>query len=408
MPKGVPLRRGSPLRASPGARRESPLTRERVRYKNETGTWLSPLEQPRPNEQARQPGPPRDSQHRRFVASAALHLDEIADENARHFGETLRKTFEAYPLFPGLSASSVNEDCLHRSVDNCPVKVPWEIFPETAQANVVRDKESGDPLAGSVRYAWLERGALMQDKVVHEGIYTYQVRHHSKLEPFHEMRRPVYCINLKTDYGDLLDLRVVALVNTEMPFLNAAARRFARESDFFEGLPVVDHAGRLLVDERVIRRAAYHYAEYQRSLFERLQMASDRNEVPSLRQPAASAPEHIRYAHFLVFRSHLPELSFDKKSGTYALTIPTDDEAASLLSEAGGRLSRPQRCRIRPRTHHKRRGAPNGRSRRPKRSRAWSKAPPWALRAQLSSEPIWRKDGDGKKGANAERNQPSE
>ncbi len=332
VPMGVHLSQIARKNIPTASRRVEKLSRDRVRRKNETGTWLSPIEQPNPaSATASAPKPPSDGQHRRFIASAAHHLEEITAENATHFGEPLSSTFESYPLLPGNNAKKPDAECVRRSVNNCPLHIPSEILPQTVQSSVTREKHSSEILAGSMRYAWLERGSLLQNTVVHQGIYTYQVRHHSKLEPFHEMRRPVYCINLKTDYGDLLDLRVVALVNTEMPFLNAAAANFARKGDAFNGLPVVDHAGRLLVDERVIRRAAYHYADYQRSLFERAKETSAKHEILSFTQPPANTPDHIRYAHFLVFRSHLPELNFDKKNGSYALSIHNQDQVLEPL-----------------------------------------------------------------------------
>lgn len=278
-------------------RRFSPLE---VLERNRTATWLSPLAQPEVRT-ASNSKVPTDTTLRKFIGKAALSLEDLVKENIAYFGEIPEESFNAYPLVTTSekSAAAIPET-VRRSIGNAPIQIPWTIPQECVSPSLHRSTTTGLPQAGTLRYSWLERGFLSNEgSKIHEGIYTLQVRHHTKLEAFHEMRRPVYCINLKSDSGDFVNLRMLMLLHTELPFLSRAALHFTRKEDFFGGLPVIDHHGRSFVDDRIIRRAAFCYAEFQRiRLLEGAPIGSA-NE---------SLSDELLYAHFLVFRSHLPEL----------------------------------------------------------------------------------------------------
>jgi hypothetical protein len=284
--------------SSSNQRRFSPIE---VSVRNKTATWLSPLPQPSayaaPNSQV-----PSDSTLRKFIGKTAMSLENLVNENVAFFGEIPEKSFNAYPLIAakGRSDEAVPET-VERSVSNSPINVPWEIPSECVTPSLQFSPTTGMPQAGTLRYTWLERGFLCRDdEKIHEGVYSLQIRHHSKLEAYHEMRRPVYCINLKSDSGDFVNLRLLMLLHTEMPFLTRAAKHFTRKGDFSGGAPVVDHHGRCFVDDQVIRRAAFCYAEFQRIRL------IEGKPIGTSDEPLS---DELRYAHFLVFRSHLPELA---------------------------------------------------------------------------------------------------
>lgn len=272
-----------------------------IQRRTETASWLSPLEQPRKVQPQTPNFIPTDSRHKKFIAANAVSLDKLTEENNSHFGEAPERSFEAHPFqatYPG--SSRVLTETLSRSVSNAPVDIPVGILPETVIASLARTKE-GCVKAGAIRYTWLEKGFLYREDDRREDVYTYCIRHHSKLEQFHDERRPVYCINVKADIGDFLDLRLIAILNTERPFLDYAAKVFSKEGDAFSGLSCVDHTGRIFIDERIVRRAAFHYSRFQQErMFQRTPLG------PSTRGIA----DDIRFAHFIVTRSHLPELGF--------------------------------------------------------------------------------------------------
>lgn len=272
-----------------------------VQRRTETGSWLSPLEQPKKVQPEVPNFLPSDSRHKKFIAAAAVALDKLTDENNSFFGELPERSFEAHPLqatYPG--SSRVLTETLSRSVSSAPVGIPVGIHPETVIASLARTKE-GSVKAGALRYTWLEKGSISREDLRREDVFTYSVRHHSKLEQFHDVRRPVYCINVKADVGDFLDLRLIAILNTERPFLDQAAKTFSKAGDSFSGLSCVDHSGRIFIDERVVRRAAFHYSRFQQErLFQRTPLGASTRGIS----------DDVRFAHFIVTRSHLPELVF--------------------------------------------------------------------------------------------------
>ena len=282
---------------------------EEISYREEHGTWLSPMAQPSAS-QGRVPSEgsaPADKCHRRFVAKLAKDLYGIVTENKEHFGETIIESFKAYGFVAcsSVSKKAVNEDALQRSLKHAPIAVPVKIFPETVVSTM--DCRQGQPVSSALTYTWTEKGWVKQGRIKHEAILLVQVRHHTKLQSSHEMRRPVYCVNIKS-YGEMpFDLRVMAIVKSEMPFLEAAAQAFSGPRDAFQGLPIVDHQGRALLEERIVRRAAFHYSNFQNSI--KPGNLYDENKVPEL----------IRYAHFIVSRSHLPELGLINKAMEAAL-----------------------------------------------------------------------------------------
>lgn len=292
-----------------------------VKRRTLTGSWLSPLEQPRRVEPLASGPLPTDSRHKKFIAAAALTLDRITEENNSFFGELPERSFEVHPLqatYPG--SGRVLTETLSRSLTNAPIGVPAPILPETVIASIARTKE-GTVKAGALRYTWLEKGTLFRDgergekEERREEVFTYSARHHSKLEQFHDVRRPVFCINVKADVGEFLDLRLISILNTERSFLDEASKRFSKEGDSFCGLSCIDHAGRVFIDEKIVRRAAFHYSRFQQErLFQRTPLG------PNTRGIA----DDIRLAHFIVMRSHLPELRF--KDGRFDANSPGGEE----------------------------------------------------------------------------------
>lgn len=275
---------------------------EEIKEKNRTGTWLSPLQQPEATAGAVacEKKAPSDPRHRKFIGSLAECLDEIVEENKRTFGEPLEESFKAAGLNPRVAPErhDVNPEAFVRSARNCPLTIRDAIELSGVYTSLVV-AENGVPRAAALLYTWIEKGFIRQGRVVHHHEFLVQVRHHTRLESFHDVHRPVYCVNLKTAGSELLDLRVMAIIKSEMPFLEAAARQFGKDRDHFEGLPVVDHEGRVLIDERIVRRAAWEYSQYQRSI-----------DPGQLYENEELLPERVKYAHFIVLRAHMPELNF--------------------------------------------------------------------------------------------------
>ncbi len=280
-----------------------PSNDEIRKRKNLLGTWLSPIPQPAIRSQPFTLAPTVDAVLRKYLGECALALEELVKESIVAFGVTPSESFAKTPLPAALQGKgTVTKAALSYSTSRCPLKAPWEILPETAVPSLQREKITQNPQAGSVKFGWIERGTLSLHDEVHSGIYSYQVRHHTKLEAFHDIDRPVFCINLKTECADLLDLRLISLLHTEFAFLTAAAKHFSTREDAWNGSPVIDKKGRVFVDERIVRRAGYHYTNYQRSLYDTVRQSPFAVNDSNL-------PLETRYAHFLIFRSHLPQLS---------------------------------------------------------------------------------------------------
>ena len=281
------------------------ITKEEADRKQREGTWLSPIPQPANPESiiTSEIKVPSDSRHRIFIGNFARKLEKIVRENRGAYGEDLKDTFRAKGFIPCSLAPKriANEDAVERSKKHCPVSIPVDISKEEVFTSLQTD--SGAAVAAAMSYSWTEDGLIRQGRFETKGIFLVQVRHHTKLQPFHEMRENVYCVNVKS-YGDTpFDLRVMAIVNSEIAFLEAAARAFSGPRDAFQGLPVTDHRGRILIDERIVRKAAYHYSEYQKTL------------VPGRVYEDANLPDLVRFAHYIVSRSHLPELDFGCNAG---------------------------------------------------------------------------------------------
>ena len=94
----------------------------------------------------------------------------------------------------------------------------------------------------------------------------------------------------------------MTILDEELPFLERAVGTFARQTDAFSGEVVKDSLGRFYIDDKIVRRAAFYYSQYQEQV-----------EAAELYSESAELPAHIRHAHLLVLRSHLPELCFDEE-----------------------------------------------------------------------------------------------
>ena len=280
-----------------------------VSNRNRLGTWLSPLPQPILAESSGAPlagaptvvttAPvPRDSVHRRYLRMLARTQNSFVKENQRYYCEPPSEAFRAYPLFatavaPNNSTSNcADPEALNRSQRNAPITCPFTIRPEAARARLERSK-LGRAVAGALSYGWAEELSLNQES---SKLMYIQVRQHTKLESYHDIRRPVYCINAQSCDQRALDLRLVAIIFTELATLMAAAQEFARPEDFEGGNPVFDQHGRVWIDDRLIRRAAYHYSQHQ-ILRQHDQLYKDEEAIA----------DRLKRAHLLVLRSHLPE-----------------------------------------------------------------------------------------------------
>lgn len=276
--------------------------------KTRTGTWLSPLEQAATQSRS-QLAPPSDPIHRRFIVRCAGSLKAQIVENEEALGERLEETFARYPLLAAEDGGKgASKHAWVRSLKSLPLARRHTPPLESAIPRMKRSPVSREPYVGSLMYTWLERGELrdLAGQVVHHDAYTMQVRHHTKLEPFHEQRRPVYCINMKSDIDLSVDLRLIALLNVEIGFLEAAVDIFARPDDCFGGRVVLDAHRRVFIDEQVIRRAAFCYGQFQ----------LDRSVLPREQRAAfdAQADQTVRAAHFLVVRAHPPELEGEREA----------------------------------------------------------------------------------------------
>ncbi len=309
-------------KASRPRRRSFP--KAEIRRKDETGTWLSPIEQPAgpPGMVPPEPAAPADSRHRKYIAAFAGNLAQLVVENRDGFKEPLEETYRKQSFEPVLVSGSrqAKPEVLKRSTHNCPIKIPVSIPRERAIASAILNARR-EAVAGALLYTWTENGWIRQGRVRQENMFLLQIRHHTKLEIFHDMERPVFCINAITFGPDSVDLRIMAIVKSEMSFLERAAAFFRREWDAYSGLPVVDHAGRVLIDERIIRRAGYYYTQYQREL-----------NPDQLYRDNAEIKDAIRLAHFIVFRAHMPELSYNAARKSFEMN-PLDEkrrEAAAV------------------------------------------------------------------------------
>lgn len=289
-----------------------------ISYKNRSGTWLSPIEQPWAciPKSPLLDGAPNDLQYRRYLLAAAENLGELVTEFIDCYGEDLLATYRRYPLeFRAKKPIRWSEPQeLVRSLRNCPITVPVEIEPKTTTSSQSYDSNRNQ-ITGSLRYTWQAELKLNQGRSISSDHFTFQVRHHTKLDASHENSRPVFCINIKSDDANLIDLRLCAILHIEAPFLVAAAKQFCKKGDHFDGQPVFDSLGRAWLDERIIRRAAFHYSQYQYEL----QESCLRNQKLYDQQEGLS--EQIRWAHFLVHRSHLSELHFDEVAKSFKVRL---------------------------------------------------------------------------------------
>lgn len=303
-------------------RRKRPFRRGEIQRKDETGTWLSPIEQPHPSVGMVPPETmaPSDVRHKKFIVSFAGNLAQLVEENRSSFKQPLEETFQKRKFEPVLTPGTrqARPDILERSIQNCPLRIPVNIPQDSAVASVVLNAQR-QPVAGALLYTWTEEGWIKQGRVREENLFLMQVRHHSKLEIFHDMERPVFCINAMTFGPESIDLRVMAIVKSEMAFLEQAAALFRRECDAYAGLPVVDHEGRVLLDERIVRRAGYYYSQYQRDLKAEA-LYADNEQIQGA----------VRMAHFIVFRAHLPELAYNPSRKAFEAALSTAEETRRL------------------------------------------------------------------------------
>ena len=282
-----------------------------VTNRNRLGTWLSPLPQPSIADctvaaLAAEPTgaaiarAPRDSVHRRYLRMLAHTQTSFVKENQRYYCEPPSDAFRAYPLFAtalsqnSSSASGADPETLNRSQKNAPITCPFPIRPQAARAKMVRAK-NGRALAGALSYGWAEELKL---NAGNSELMFIQIRQHTKLESYHDIRRPVYCINAQSCDQRALDLRLVAIIFTEIELLSAAAAEFALPGDYANGAAVFDQHGRVWLDDRIIRRAAFHYSQHQ-VLRQQNQLYKDEDGIN----------DRLKRAHLLVLRSHLPEIA---------------------------------------------------------------------------------------------------
>ncbi|NMC64322.1 MAG: hypothetical protein GYA55_14250 [SAR324 cluster bacterium] len=289
----------------------SSFASKEIAYKNRHGTWLSPISQPETSHGFIRVASlvPKDQRYRHFIGSLAKDLDQVVLENKQHFKEPLEERMGAHDFNPCERAASrkLRAAILERSVENSPIEIPVSIQEEEVIVSLVKN-EHEQPIAGALLYTWTEKGWISQGRMKYDNIFLIQLRHHSKLEPFHDNDRPVYCLNLRSFGPDSVDLRIMAIVKSEMKFLEAAVQPYKRKGDAFEGLPVLDHKGRVLIDERIVRRAGYLYSQYQRDLGEgRLYEYTD------------DLSDQIRLAHFIVLRAHFPELCYNRTRKTFQI-----------------------------------------------------------------------------------------
>jgi len=309
---------GPKLRKFPKNAHSSNFVSEEIAYKNKHGTWLSPISQPEAVQGfiPPQPSVPKDKRYKNFLGSLAKNLEQVVLENKQHFKEPLEKRVEVHDFNPCEEATPrrLRTAILKRSLENSPIEIPVSIQEEEVIVSLVKN-EHKQPIAGALLYTWTEKGWISQGRMKYENIFLIQLRHHSKLEPLHDNDRPVYCLNLKSFGFDSVDLRVMAIIRSEMKFLEAAVQPFKRKGDAFEGLPVLDHKGRVLIDERIVRRAGYLYSQYQRDL-----------EQGRLYEYSEDLTEQVRLAHFIVLRAHFPELCYDRIRKTFQIkSISKDD-----------------------------------------------------------------------------------
>lgn len=259
--------------------------------KNKTGTWLSPI--PQPEVEVRLVNPPLDRKLRNYLGAAALALPEIVEESQKYQKLLPQEAKNKLPL----RESQVVRDL--------PCTPDRQILESEIQY------KADDNGVSAARFRWHE------DVILHgvgEHIAVVQVRAHTKLELHHDVARPVYCVNLKTYHAPNLNLRFLALLSPEVMFAEEAAKRFSKESDTHKGSIIFDQVGRIWVDEQVIKRAAYRYARYQ---VER-----------TAKSAAPVLTDEVRYAHFLIHRSHMPHLPYDADRRRFLIPENNIQEAA--------------------------------------------------------------------------------
>lgn len=285
-----------------------------VTSRNHLGTWLSPL--PQPSVAAATVAPlaaaqsrsetarvPSDSVHRRYLRTLARMQSSLVKENQHFYCEPPSDAFRAYPLFATADTPNKNgavladPQALSRSQKNSPIACPYQIKPNAARARLVRSR-SGRALAAAISYGWAEELELAHHT---KKLMYVQVRQHTKLENYHDIRRPVFCVNAQSCDLAALDLRLVAVIFTELELLKAASSEFAVHSDFAAGAPCIDQHGRVWIDERVIRRASFHYSQHQIS-----------RPADKLYVDEDAIDQRLRRAHMLVIRSHLPEIDINQ------------------------------------------------------------------------------------------------
>jgi hypothetical protein len=248
------------------------FSKEEIQKKNSHGTWLSPIAQP--IAEISNQYPPSDSKYKKFLGTVALNLETICEENERFSRTPPKEIKERFELLP-------------KDVVVCsPLTPTHEISNDEIQFDF-------GEFVDAARFRWHESLRLND---LPKSLYSVQVRVHSKIEVFHDYARPTYSINLKSYGPKPFSLRLLSLVNTEWNFAQRAAKEFSKPIDFYSGLLVKDSLNRTWVDDQVIKRAAYHYAIYQ---VERTAQKS-----------GLALDDKIRFAHFLIFRSHLPQLKF--------------------------------------------------------------------------------------------------
>lgn len=249
------------------------FSKKDILKKNSEGTWLSPI--PQPFAPISELPTPEDQKYKSFLGTVALNLGAICSENEKFLRTPPREIKKYFELLPTDVVSST------------------PLIPTHHISNEEISLELGE-IVDAARFRWHERLKLPK---LDEAIYAIQVRVHSKLEVYHDYARPTYSINLKSYGAKFFSLRLLSLLNTEWNFAERAVREYSKQTDFNGGLLVKDSLNRVWVDEQVIRRAAFHYSRYQ---VERTAQKKD-----------LVVDDKLRFAHFIVFRSHLPKLSYN-------------------------------------------------------------------------------------------------
>lgn len=254
----------------------SRFSEREIHFKNTTGTWLSYI--PQPFVEKKVSHPPHDARLKNYFGASAWFLPEIKQEIDAQFKITPREAAERFPL------TVIN------FVSNVPCTPPRNLYEEEISFHTE---------------SWVSAGrVIFHEKITFENMKTavcaIQVRAHTKISLHHDNARPVYCINLKTYGKDPINLRLLAFLTSELGFMEQATRVFSRATDVQGGAIIFDNEHRAWIDEQIIRRAAYTYERYQ------IRKSSQKNNSDV--QPTAEEA----LAHFVIARSHLPQLKFDE------------------------------------------------------------------------------------------------